>query len=140
MIVNNPNENKFAVTFRKRNDEETDIEGSVIFSFNLTATKIKMKDPVEVNVEKANSNGHGVERDIKMANAEERTSLSVVSSTVDSMRSSSSSLAKSESSQDTPVSVLNEFCFRVLYLCREMKQNETKMRQNAPSIYLLSVD
>ena len=98
--------NNIFFTFRKRNDEETDIEGSVIFSFNITDTKIKMKDPVEVNVEKANSNGHGVERDIKMANAEDRTSLSVVSSTVDSMRSSSSSLAKSESSQDTPVSVL----------------------------------
>ena len=61
-----------------------------------------MKDPVELNVDKTN----GVESDIKITSADYRSSLSVVSSTVDSMRSSSSSLAKSESSQDTPVSVL----------------------------------
>ena len=63
-----------------------------------------MKDPVELNVDKTNINGS--ESDIKMTGADCRSSLSVVSSTVDSMRSSSSSLAKSESSQDTPVSVL----------------------------------
>lgn len=62
-----------------------------------------MKDPVELNVDKTNN---GVESDIKITSADYRSSLSVVSSTVDSMRSSSSSLAKSESSQDTPVSVL----------------------------------
>ena len=61
-----------------------------------------MKDPVELNVDKTN----GVESDIKITSADYRSSLSVVSSTVDSIRSSSSSLAKSESSQDTPVSVL----------------------------------
>ena len=85
--------------------KETDIEGQVNLNFDTyRPTKIKMKDPVELNVEKPNSNG--VERDTKIASAEDRTSLSVVGSTVDSMRSSSSSLAKSESSQDTPVSVL----------------------------------
>ena len=61
-----------------------------------------MKDPVELNVDKTN----GVESDIKITSADYRSSLSVVSSTVDSIRKSSSSLAKSESSQDTPVSVL----------------------------------
>lgn len=63
-----------------------------------------MKDPGELNEDKTNING--VERDMKITNVDYRPSLSVVSSTVDSMRSSSSSLAKSESSQDTPVSVL----------------------------------
>ena len=63
-----------------------------------------MKDPGELNEDKTNING--VERDMKINNVDYRPSLSVVSSTVDSMRSSSSSLAKSESSQDTPVSVL----------------------------------
>ena len=87
--------------------KETDIEGQVNLNFDTyRPTKIKMKDPVELNVEKPNSNG--VERDTKIASAEDRTSLSVVGSTVDSMRSSSSSLAKSESSQDTPVSVIKK--------------------------------
>ena len=58
-----------------------------------------MKDPVD----KTHSNG--VESDTKIGSGEYRSSLTV-NSNVESMRSSSSSLAKSESSQDTPVSVL----------------------------------
>jgi len=58
-----------------------------------------MKDPVD----KTHSNG--VESETKIGSGEYRSSLTV-NSNVESMRSSSSSLAKSESSQDTPVSVL----------------------------------